>query len=204
MPGVSTGTAILLSSIIGGGASVAASTLGKKGKQTTVTEQSGPQLRPDQKRISQSLSGTLERNLDAPFQSPNISAQRNQARTTINRATDLAKGRLETDLASRGFERSGQGGAGFGAIEANRVGALGDLEARIIEFLQQQETDSNQRNIDNALRFLPNGSPSSSTSTSTGGTSALGQGIQSGVSGLTSLFVLDKLLKQSASAGVGT
>ena len=160
------------------------------GRDTTSTSTQKTVLTPEQQQVSNTLSTKLQGNLSREGRAPNVQPMRNQGRTAINRATGNAKTRLETDLASRGFERSGQVGSGFGQIETNRVNAIGSLEAQILQFIEEQKRDDEQRNIENALSFLPTSSGVTRVSTQGGGGVAAGA-IEGGLGGLTSLFVLD-------------
>ena len=180
----------ILASIILGGSSVAGGFLAGRDRKTTST--SRVELNPEQQQLSTSLSTQLQGNLSRGGRAPNVQPIRNQGRTAINRATDNSKTRLETDLASRGFERSGQLGGGFAQIETNRVNAIGNLEAQILEFIEEQKRADEQRNIENALTFLPTSSAISRSTTESGG--RLSGAIEGGLGGLTSLFVLDSLL----------
>ena len=187
----------LIAPIILGGASIAGGFLAGRDRKTTST--SRVELNPEQKQLSTSLSTQLQGNLSRGGRAPNVQPIRNQGRTAINRATDNSKTRLETDLASRGFERSGQLGGGFGRIETNRVNAIGNLEAQILQLIEEQKRADEQRNIENALTFLPTSSAVSRSTTESGG--RLSGAIEGGFGGLTSLFVLDRLLSAQGPAG---
>ena len=182
------------------GGSIVGGALAGRDRTTTSTQKTV--LTPEQQQLSTSLSTQLQGNLSRGGRAPNVQPIRNQGRTAINRATDNAKTRLETDLASRGFERSGQLGGGFGQIETNRVNAIGNLEAQILQFIEEQKRADEQRNIENALTFLPTSSAVSRSTTESGG--RLSGAIEGGLGGLTSLFVLDRLLSAQGPAGIGT
>lgn len=189
----------LIAAGIMAGGSALAGFLGNRDRKSTSTQQTV--LTPEQQQVSNSLSTKLQGNLSRGGRAPNVQPMRNQGRTAINRATGNAKTRLETDLASRGFERSGQVGSGFGQIETNRVNAIGTLEAQILQFIEDRKREDQQRDIENALTFLPTSSGISRSSTESGGRAA--GAIEGGLGGLTRLFVLDRLLSQQGPAGTG-
>ncbi len=168
------------------GGSVASGALaGRNRKVTTRTE-----LTPSQSRAESAVTNRVLGDLNTPATTPNVQPLVSRSRGTINRAAKSGKSRLESDLASRGFERSGQLGAGFERIEAGRLGAFSDLEAQIIQFLETNRQEQEQLKVQNALRLLPN---QSNVSQETSGGAAAG-GVSGGLESLSMILVLNELL----------
>ena len=146
--------------IAGIGGSVASAAINRRGStnKNTRTTRGGPVLNAEEQRLESSLIGSAQSALDSPVPLFTKSAQafRNQSVTNVNRATDFAGQRLETKLAGRGFGRSGLVAAGKNELEVGRINAISNIEAQIIQFSQQ--VDQRQRNFQNALSLLPQGS----------------------------------------------
>ncbi len=155
-----------LTTAIGLGGTAASAIAGRKGPKQTETSQSGPVLNPEQQALQSSLIGKASRDLDAPTFSGGFQASRNQAVTNLNQATDLSRKRLETNLAGRGFGRSGLIAAGANELEVGRVNAIGNIEAQIIQYMEEQAREEEQRRFENARSLLPNYFPEQGTRTS--------------------------------------
>ncbi len=111
---------------------------------------------------------------------------------SVNRRYKTLPGKLTTQLAQRGFAKSGQLGQGFKGLELARSGEIGDINTRIADLILGRETQS----YDLASRLLAAGR--GQTNTQSG--NVLGGALGSGLETLTTLTTLDKILK---GAGVG-
>jgi hypothetical protein len=111
----------------------------------------------------------------------------------VNRRFKTLPGKLTTSLAQRGFAKSGQLGAGFKGLELARMGEQGDIATRMAEL----ELNRGDQGLDMATRLL--GLGTGQTATQSG--NMLGGGIGAGSETLTTLLMLDKLLKGSAPGG---
>jgi hypothetical protein len=147
--------------IAGGSAAYRAITGGRRETQTSTQ-----QLDPEGQAFLSNLRGRATADLDSPFMTSGFQASRNQAVTNVNKATDNSRKRLETNLAGRGFGQSGLIAAGANELEANRVNAISGIEGNLIQFIEQQKRDEEQRRFSNALSLLGPGFGSSSTTKS--------------------------------------
>jgi len=97
--------------------------------------------------------------------------------------------RMESSLASRGMGRGGTYGSGLRSVELSRAGELGSLEAKLAAMEQEHQ----DRLIEEATRFAF-GSPSGSTTTTTGSTDALGSAAGGATETATLLYMLQRLM----------
>jgi hypothetical protein len=175
--------AMLISSAVATGGSVAASALANRGKKTTTQ----PIYTPEQTRLQSSLTRRIEERLANPEGTrARLAPMKVSAIGSLNKAYKGATQRLEERLASRGYARSGKLPATMRQFEIARAGDIGGIEGRFAGF----ELDEEARLIDQAQRLAYSG-PGTMT---TGSGNAAGAGLSSGVETLTTLFMLNQMM----------
>ncbi len=170
---------------IASGVSALGSLLSNRGRK--VTQSTEPTYTHEQDVLRGLLSGALTTRLMNPTY--NLDPLKVGAMGQINQEFDSAQENLESRLAARGFGRSGKLVANTRAIETARAGALGGLEGKFAGLALDQEN----RVLDDALRFAFAGPGSSSTQNIPG--NMLGGGISAGGEAISTLFLLNQMLK---------
>lgn len=189
--------ALLLGGISAGG-QIGSSLLARRGKQRSQTE---PILSPEQEHLRTQLGQTLLRRLESPESGAQVQGIRNRARGKINRNFDSLYDRISTANARRGFGRSGATGSQATSLEIARVNEMGDLEGRLEEYLNNLNVYERDRTTRDALDFIRAGA-GSKTEGETSSNAPLGQGIGSGISDMSFLLALSRLMKGGGS-GIG-
>jgi len=116
----------------------------------------------------------------------------------VNRRYQTMPGKLTTQLAKRGFAKSGQLGQGFKGLELARSGEIGDIDTKIADLILGRETQS----YDLASRLLASGRGQTTTQSGNVFGGAIGGGLET----LSTLTTLEKLLAgggRAAGAGAG-
>jgi len=159
--------AVLIPSLIGAGGSIGASLLGNRKQTSTST----PILSPQQQGLQNQLISRSQQKLNTPFQAPDLTPLRSQARTQVNRAGESSRRSLEERLSGRGFGRSGKVEQGFRDIDVAGINAFSGIESTILQEIERQRIEEEQRKFENARSLLPNSG--GFTQTSQGGNSTL-------------------------------
>jgi len=113
----------------------------------------------------------------------------------VNRRYKTLPGKVSTALAQRGFAQSGQTGAALKGVELARMGEQSDIATRMAEF----GLSRGDQGLDMAMRLLGMGTGQTATTTQPG--NRLGGAFGAGSETLSTLMMLDKLLKGSAPGG---
>jgi hypothetical protein len=180
--GIETGTALLLSGILGAGGSAASAALGSKKRTTTST----PTWTPQQQHVQGQVGDALQWRLDNP--GINLDPLKTSSIGAVNRTYEGTKTRIERDAAARGFERSGTLQRAIRDVDIARGGAIGDLETKFAGM----ELDQENRILEMAQRYAFAGAGNETTQPG----NALGAGIGAGTEAITSLFFLNEMLKR--------
>ena len=115
----------------------------------------------------------------------------------VNRKFKALPGKLTTQLAGRGFAKSGQLGQGFKGLELERMGEQGDIATKMAELT----LDRGDSGLSMAMQMLGLGRGATTESTQPG--NKAGGAFGAGSETFTTLLMLDKLLKGSAPGGGG-
>jgi len=191
--------AALIPLLTAGGA-VAGGLLNRKKTSTgTQTRTSKRILTPEQQQLLTTLTGSVQQRLANP--EAGVAPLRTAARTRINRTARAAGQNLESNLASRGYDRSGAFPSGLATIESGRVGAFGDLEGQLADFTLRREDTS--ADLASRLLALFSGEESSGASTGTEPGNVAGGAVSGGLDTLTTLLTLDRLMKAGGGGGMG-
>jgi hypothetical protein len=185
--GIETGTALLISGLLGAGSSVAGA-LTNKPKTTT----SQPTYTPQQQQMQQSIGDSLQQRMAAGV---NLDPQKVAAMGGVNQQYGDIQKRMEASLTARGFGQSGKVPLNTQQIEIGRAGAMGGLESQFAQMKLQQENAI----TDEAQRFAF-ATPGNSTTTPG---NMLGGGISSGLETFASLFALNRFLQGGGFGGGG-
>lgn len=200
MPGLGIGLAVkkALPMLIGTGASAVASGVANRRNNRTFEQTTTTKLTPEQQQLHSDLAARLGQRLANPSRSMDgVQALKNQARTNLNRSTKAAGANLENALAARGFERSGVAERGATQLEAARIDGLSNIEAQILQYIDQMSRQDEQQSIDNILRFLPE----TRDTTTSGVGPTQGSAIGSGLETFATLTMLQQLLGEGSSSG---
>jgi hypothetical protein len=183
--------------LISAGVSAAGGILANRKQKTTT--QTAPTLDPAFAGLQGDLLASIRDRIANPG-GGQFATLKNAAITSVNRSTQQAGRTLNSRLAARGFGGAGSDGRTGRAqvdLELDRDRQLGDLEAKFAAMLLDREDSS----LGLAERLLSFGRGQSTTTTQPG--NALAGGLDSGISTLTTLLSLDKLMRPAAPAAVG-
>jgi hypothetical protein len=181
--------AVLISSLVGAGTSVAGAALSSKKKQQTST--TTPTLSPELQALQQQLmsySGDLMSN-----PSKGLQPMKTAGADKINRRYAAMPGKISQNMASRGYGSSGDFGNTMFQTEFARSGEMSDLES----LFSQMTLDRQDRGAQIGQNLLAQGSGSTTTGTIPG--DSAGSALQSagnGLGNLSTLMMLSKILKQ--------
>ncbi len=177
-----------VASLVGAGVSAAAGVAGGLlNRSKTSTSSTAPVYTPEQQGIQHQLADTLSARLanpGQPFQGAKVGAI-----DSVNKGTDSLTKRLQSNFSSRGFGESGKLLTDTRAIEQNRIGTIGSLDAKFAGMQADYETGL----VNDAERFGFAGAGSTTTSTAPG--NVAGGAVGGAGQTLTTLFTLNQLLK---------
>jgi hypothetical protein len=159
------------------------------GKKTAKQEVSAPSYTPAQMGIQDQLSKAIQGDLANPA---NLNPQKALAIGQINQNTDNLQRRLQGNESARGFGASGRMGMKSSSLEIGRTNQLGGLEDQFA----QMQLDQNNRVRAQAQQFGFTNPTVTKTGTETESGSGLAAGLGAGSESLTTLYYLNKLLKQ--------
>jgi hypothetical protein len=142
-----------------------------------------------QKQVGDSLSAKLANPGDV------YKPARIRAIGNVNTSTNNLQERLKAGYSGRGFGRSGKVLTNARAVETSRTGQIGGLDAQFAGMQSDYET--------NLLKQAQGFAFASPGNTQTGSGDVAGGATSSGLSTLTTLLTLSKLLKGGGSAGDG-
>ena len=128
-----------------------------------------PNIPPESMALFRQLTAQAGSDLSNPGSDFNFQGVRNQGVSTINRATDAGGKRLETNLAGRGFGRSGLVAKGKTELETNRVNAIGTLDQNLLTEIERIKREEKQQRFSNALQLVPQNFGSTSSQTGSSG-----------------------------------
>lgn len=178
-----------LPAIIGAAGSIGGAVLGNKGKNTSTTT---PQRDSLQSGIQGQLAEILKSVLGA---GPNVPAwMKAGSAKTINEGYASALPRMESQLASRGFDTSGKEGATVRNLEVGRVNALSSANQQNQGFADQRFQDM----LKLAFQFQQ---PQGQTTTGTQSQNPLGSVVSGVGSDLSSFLNLRNLFSQFGGGG---
>lgn len=175
--------------LLAGGSAAASALSNRGGKQTSTTRQI---LSPQQQEIEDLLVGKFKARLADP--AAGTEPLRVSGIDRINRRFASLPDRLTEQFSQRGYGASGSLGGALKGVEFARQGAIGDLESELLEFILGREDQT----LSLAERFL---NPRQTETVSTYPGNKLAGGIGSGVSSLSTLLLLNKLLKPGGGLG---
>jgi hypothetical protein len=163
--------------------------LANKAKTTTTTPSYNPTLQP--------LESDLVSQITSQMKDPNAGIEpiRTGLLSDVNsRYAQLPK-TVTTQLAQRGYAKSGALGANLEGVDLARMKDLGDVDTQMAQLgLSQQNTAE-----DLASRFLQGNQTKTTTGSGDVAAGALGAGSQT----LTTLLLLNKLMGGGGSGGSG-
>jgi hypothetical protein len=190
--------AMLISSLVGAGTSVAGSLLSGKPKTSQQTSSTTPTLTPEMQALMDRLSKFSTDSIDNP--QAGFAPIKNAAVDNVNRNYMSLTPRISKQFASRGYGSSGGLGDTMLQTEFARGGDLSQLEGQFADrALTQRNFGANLGA--NLLNF---GKGSSSSGTSTGPDMSLSNGLLSagnGISNLSTLLMLSNVLKGGGAGG---
>jgi hypothetical protein len=167
-----------ISALIGGGASVLGSTLSGKSQTSTSTPTLSPELQQLQSQLLSYSQSLLDPNSNNATRSAGIDQ--------INRNYSTMPGKVQQQLSSRGFGRSGKVGTAMYNVENARLGNLSNFESQ----LEQQGSSL-------GMQLLNSGRGT----TTTGPSNMAANGLMSAGNGLSNLSTL--LMLQNVLGGGG-
>jgi hypothetical protein len=189
--GIETGTALLISGLLSGGAGVASAVANRKKTSTTdTTPKLDPSLQPLQDDLLSRVRTRLGTGVD-------LSAVKSPAIEAVNRRYRNLAPSIAAKFSGRGYGSSGVLQNALAAGEQNRIGDLNDLEGKFAGF----QIDENARTEDLATRLLAAGRGSSTVATGPG--NAAGAGISSGLETLTTLMTLQRMMGSGGGSKYG-
>lgn len=188
--------AMLVSSLIGAGTSIAGSALSGKPKTNTQTNSTTPTLTPQMQALMDQLSKFSSDSISNP--SAGLAPIKNAAVDNVNRNYMSVAPRLNKSFASRGYGSSGGLGDAMLQTEFARGGDLSKLEG---DFADRAIS---RQNFGAGLgeSLLSFGRGATSTGTSTGPDTSLSNGLLSGgnaLENLSRLLMLSNVLKGGGS-----
>lgn len=190
----------MASEAIGLGANIVGGLLGRRKPQTTTSTTTGssmPVFSDYQLGLQKTLNRTLRKLVKEGGQP--TQAQRNQAGLQVNENFDALFKRLQNNSVSRGFGDSGKFNLDNQGLEIERANAMQQAEAQLNENALQRQLQI--LGLSTAPAFASPGQQYSSTTTGTmPGQSfgqALGQGISSAGSDISSWMILQDLIRKS-------
>lgn len=158
------GEAALLSSIIGGGASIAGGALANKGSQTT---SSSPTLDPAFSGLQGQVLQMVQQRLAQPLDTSGYTAN---GVSTINKTYDAAGKNLTASLTARGLNASPVAGAGLATLQSARGGDVANFQNSVPLLSRQLQS----QDLSQATGILGLGRGSTSTGTVSSGGGAAG------------------------------
>lgn len=191
--GLELGTAMLVSSLVGTGGSIAAGALNRKGKTTTTR----PVYTAEQEHLQQLLAGKLEQESLDPAKGL-APLKRNRLGRT-NRMYDQVGDRVQKSLTARGFGKSGKVQSRLKDVELARVNAMGDVEA---EF-SGRAVEQNNRLMQMMQQYGFSGAGSAATGPGMTTGDMIGSATDSASETAMFLYALSKLSGGGRSGGVG-
>lgn len=166
------------------------------GGSTSGTSSTTPTLDPKLQPLQDTLLQKLLERIGNP--SAAIDPLRTTARENVNRNYEGVNDRILATLSGRGFANSGSLPSSVAKADLSRRGDLSDLEGQLASLtLQDQNTASSL-----AERLLGQGRGSTTNTQTTVGTDA-SRGLNAGLSTLTTLLALNRLLGQGGDGGGG-
>lgn len=190
--GIEVGTAMLISALASGGAGVAS---GLMNKGRTSTQNTAPTLDPSLQPLQDDILGRLRQRLEG---GTDLSGVKSPAIEAVNRRFRNLPSAITADFAGRGYGSSGVLQSEIARSHGDRIGALNDLEGKFAGF----QIDQDNQAMDLATRLLASGR--GSTTTATGGGTAVGSGISSGLETLTTLLTLQRLMGGGGGGGANS
>jgi hypothetical protein len=179
----------LAAAIIPAVASLGSAAVGAFAGGRTTTSQSQPTLSPKLQALQNDTADSLDYNLRNP--TAQTDALKIPAMEAINSRYAAAPTALAAALGKRGFGSSGAAGGAYYGLETSRLGDLSNLEGT----LAATNIQNQQSNLGLAERLTTAGAGSSSRSVGPN------NGPANGLSTLTTLFALNKLLKGNGAGG---
>jgi hypothetical protein len=155
----------------------------------TTTQQQRPYYTPEQQQINSLVSSRLQARLADP--SAGTEPIKTGALTDINRRYADAGDTLASRMAAKGYGTAGADGRAGRMnlnLELSRFRDQGDLETKMAQYIMQRDDNT----LGLAQRF---GQASGSTTTGTQSGNVLGGAASGGMSTLSTMLMLDKLLK---------
>jgi len=166
------------------------------GRSKKVTQTSQPVLTPQQQELQTTLGQKLSERLANPNVGINVQPLKNQARTNINKTYSAISDKLQADAVRRGFGRSGPLASNLRGVEVARAGQFGDLEAQIVQYLQDLQLNERDKATNAAQQFVR--SNTGTTSETQYPSNMLGGGmggLNSALESLAGLYTLSRLTK---------
>jgi hypothetical protein len=167
------------------GGSAAAGALSNRSKTSTTT--STPSWTPEQQHMQELLGNVLQYDINDPGKG--LEPLKTSAINGVNQTYNGIGDRMDTQLASRGFERSGTAVKTARATEFARAGAIGGVE----NHFAGMELDQKNRLLQMMQQFGFASPGQNTTSTQPG--NMLGGAVSGGLETASLLFALNKLGK---------
>ncbi len=184
--------------IIASGISAVGGALANRKQKTTTT--AAPTIDPAYAGLQGDLLKRVQDRMANPGGDANFKTVKNAAMTGVNRSAKAAGTSLNNRLAARGFGGAGTDGRSGRAqvdLELDRDRNMGDMEAKFAAML----LDRDDSTMGLAERLLSFGKGQTTSTEGTG--NAVAGGLDSGISTLTTLLSLDKLMRPSAAGSSG-
>ncbi len=192
MPQLAIGPAMLISGLIGGGASIAGSALSGKQKTQTQTSTSTPTYSPEMQALQKRLldySGGMMSNPSA-----GLEPMKTASSDRINRRYSAMPGKISQNMASRGYGSSGSFGNTMYQSEQARSGEMSDLDSLMTQLALGRQ-DQGATIGQNLLR-MGQGTTSTGTGTQPGNMAANGlMSAGNGMENIATLLMMNKILK---------
>jgi hypothetical protein len=165
---------------------------GLNNRKQKTTSSTSPTFSPEFQRLLGDLMGKVTERMGDPAKG--VEPLRLGLMEGVNRRYSTLPQRVTTSLSKRGFANSGQLGSALKGVEMARMGEQGDIATKMAELTLGREDSG----YDIAMRMLGLGRGSESESTSPG--NVAGGAVSGGAETLTTLMMLDKLLKGGGSS----
>lgn len=191
----------IIASLVGGGLGIAGGMINGKPKTSTQTSSSTPTLSPEMQALQAQLMAYSQEQMQDP--SKGFAPIRQVGLDNINRSFMSAPSRVSSQLASRGYGSSGDVGGQLYRTELGRAGAMSDFEGQLAQAQIQQ------KNVGAGLsqNLLNSATGRTSTGSSTGPDTSMGDGLMSGgnaMQDLARMLTFNNFLKSpGSSSGYG-
>ena len=161
---------------------------------TKTSSSSTPAFTTEQQSMQHNLSDAISTQLNNPT---SLAPQQVAAASEVNNNYANVQKQLQAQFSGRGFGRSGSLVTQQQGVDIAKAGAQGNLAS---QFAQMQLNQTNQ--VDQEAQQFGFAAPGNNSTGTSGPSSPFGAGLGSGMSTVTTMFMLNKLLQGNGQGGI--